>query len=164
MRVELQQVQFLLAFLRVDGGNQHATGLNAHHGTRRQVDDGHERLADELFRLVEGMDAGKDRAIRARAIIEGELQELLALLDSNAVFDFDGAEVALAERIEVDHILVERLDLDLREVNLLRYSSCRCLSQRCRRPERFHRREQQDIANRSSIGQQHDKTVDAVKY
>ena len=47
-----QQVQLFLTVLVVDGGNQHAAGINAHHRARRQVGDGDAGLADQLFRRI----------------------------------------------------------------------------------------------------------------
>lgn len=45
-----QQIQPLLPFFAVQGGEQHPTGIDAHHLARRKIGDGHKRLADERFR------------------------------------------------------------------------------------------------------------------
>ncbi len=117
MLIHHQQVELLLPLLVMDGGDQHAAGVNAHHLARRQVDDGDGGLADELLRLVILVDAGEDDAVLARAVVEHELQELLGLLHGLARLDLNGAEVGLGERIKVDHVLEQRLDLDLGEVD-----------------------------------------------
>lgn len=73
MIIHHQQVQLLLAVLLAHCGKQHTAGVNAHHGTRRQVGDGDQRLTHQLFRLVISMDTGKDGAICAGSIVQGEL-------------------------------------------------------------------------------------------
>ena len=73
MRVNHEQMQLFFALFFVDGGKQHTTGVNAHHGARRQIDDRDQRLADQLLRLIERMDAGKNGAVGARAVVQREL-------------------------------------------------------------------------------------------
>ena len=119
MIIEHEQMELLLALLGMHGGNQHAAGLNAHHRARRQVDDGQQGLADQLFRLIIGMDAAEDGALLASAVVEGELKQLLALLDSLAGKHLHRAEIGLGEGLKVDGILKQRLDDDLGEVDLL---------------------------------------------
>ena len=58
------------------------------------------------------MDAGEYLAVGTRAVVEDELQELVGLLHGLAALDLDGAEVALAEGVEVDLFLGLRLYLD----------------------------------------------------
>ena len=55
-----QQMQLLLAFLGVDGRKEHTARFDAHHGSGRQIGDGNESLADQLFRLIVSMDAAED--------------------------------------------------------------------------------------------------------
>ena len=74
--VHHQEVQAFLTFLVVDGADDHAAGVDAHHGARRQVGDGDERLAHQRFRLVVLVDAAEDDAVRARAVVEDELEQL----------------------------------------------------------------------------------------
>ena len=57
MRIDLKQMQLLLVAFLVNGADQHAAGFDAHHGAGRKVGNGDAGLADELFRLVEQMDA-----------------------------------------------------------------------------------------------------------
>ena len=70
-------------------------------------------------RLIVLVDDGEDDAVGAGAVVEDELQELLALLHRLAGLDLHGAEVGLAECVEVDIVVKERLDLHLGEVDLL---------------------------------------------
>ena len=52
-RIHHQKMEpFLVAFL-VDGADQHAAGIDAHHLSGRQVRDGDAGLSDQLLRLVE---------------------------------------------------------------------------------------------------------------
>lgn len=127
MGIDHQQVQLLLAFLLVDGGEEHAAGINAHHRARRQVGDGDERLADQLFRLIERVDAGKNRAILARAVVQRELKQLLALLHRFAGFDLHRAEIALGEGFKIHVIGEQRLDFDLAEVDGRLFRRLLCL-------------------------------------
>ncbi len=73
--VDHDEVQRLLALFLVHGGDEHAVGLKAHHLARRQVDYGHEGLADEVLRLVPLVDAGEYLAVDARAVVEDEASE-----------------------------------------------------------------------------------------
>ena len=41
----------------MNGGEKHTAGFDAHHGAGRKVGNGDAGLADELFGLVEQMDA-----------------------------------------------------------------------------------------------------------
>ena len=50
------------------------------HGPGRQIGDGDAGLADQLFRLIEGVDSAQNRPILARTIIKRKLQELFGLL------------------------------------------------------------------------------------
>ena len=119
MRIEHQQVELFRSLLVMNGGNEHAAGVDAHHRARRQVRYSYAGLADELLGLVILMDAGENHAVCARAVIESELEKLFGLLDCLAVKHLDGAEIGLGEGIKIDEIGKQRLDLDLREVDLL---------------------------------------------
>lgn len=59
MVVYHEQMKFFFAVFFVDCGKQHAAGVNAHHISRGQVHDSNHRLADEVFRFIEGMNAGR---------------------------------------------------------------------------------------------------------
>src|SRR3712207_5133313 len=73
--------------VEVDGRENHSLTLHAHHLARGEV--GHEQyvLAHELLGFIEGGNATENGAVGAAAIVDGELQELLALLHTLAVFD-----------------------------------------------------------------------------
>ena len=111
------KVEDLLTLLGVDSREQHAAALKSHHLARGQVDDGDERLADELFGLVPLVDAGEDLAVGAGAVVERKVQQLLGLLDGLACLDLHGAEVALGEGIKVDELLKQWLDGNLGIIN-----------------------------------------------
>ena len=65
------------------------------------------------------MDAGEDDAVRAAAVVQGELQQLVALLHRLAVLDLHGAEIGLQKRIEVYLVLHIGLQLHGRQGGLL---------------------------------------------
>ena len=113
MVVYHDQVELFFAVALIDRGEEHAAGVDAHHRSGRQVGDGDQGLADELFGLVEGVDAAEDGAVGAGAVIEAELEELLGLLDRFAGLDLYGAEIGLYEGVEIDVIGKERLDPDV---------------------------------------------------
>ena len=114
------------------------------------------------------MDAAEDGAVGARAVVQGELQQLLGLWNRDAVLDLDRAEVGLGEGVKVDKILEERLDLDFGEVDLFlhlfrcadrrRFGSFFCLFG-AGAVEILHGGEEQDVADGGLIGQEHDQTV-----
>ena len=93
--------------VEVHGREYHALTFNAHHLARRKVGDEQYILADELFRLIVGGDAAEDGARSARTVVDGELQQLLALLHFLAVDDVSHADVHLLEGVEV-HVLLHR--------------------------------------------------------
>ena len=97
--------------LLVDGGDEHTVALLPHHLARGQVHDGDEGLAHEVLGLVPLAYAGEDLAVGAGAVVEDELEQLVALLDGLAALDLDDAEVALAEGVEIDVLGQLRLDL-----------------------------------------------------
>ena len=93
-------MQLLLAVDFLDGGEQHAVGLLPHHLARRQVEDRDDRLAHELLRLIELVDAGEDLARLAAAVVERELQKLFALLHGLAGKHLANAHVAFGKLVD----------------------------------------------------------------
>ena len=87
--------------IKVDGRQNHALALDAHHLARSEVGYEEHILADELLRLVVSRDARKNGAVYARAVVDSELQELLRLLYLLAVLDMTDADVELLECVEV---------------------------------------------------------------
>ena len=67
-----EEVEALLAVLLVEGGDEHAAGVDTHHLARGQVGDCDERLAHQLLGLVIPVNAGEDHAVSTRAVIEHE--------------------------------------------------------------------------------------------
>ena len=112
-------MEFFHTFLVVDGGDQHAAGVDAHHGSGRQIHDGNARFADEFFRFVVFVDPGKDDSVGAGTVVQHEFQKFFGLLDRFAGFDLHGAEVGLGERLKVHEVLEQRLNFDLGEVDRL---------------------------------------------
>ena len=111
--VDQQEVEALFPVHMVNGGNEHTAGIDAHHLARGQVDDGDGGLADKILGLIVVMDAGEDDAVGTGAVVEHELQELLALGHGGALLDLDRAVVRLGEGVEVDLLFEDRLVLDL---------------------------------------------------
>ena len=87
-------------------------------GAGRQVDDGDAGLADQFLRLVILVDTAEDGALRAGAVVQGELQQLLGLLDRLAGEHLYSAEIGLRERFKVNEIGKQRLDLYIGKVDL----------------------------------------------
>ena len=112
MRIEHQKMKLFHALLVVNRRDQHAAGVDAHHGSGRQIHDGNARLADQFLRLVILVNAGKNDSVGAGAVVQREFQQLLGLLDRLAGLDLDSAEVGFRERLEVHEVLKQRLDLD----------------------------------------------------
>ena len=119
MVVHHQKMEFFLiaVLLVVHGGQKHAAGVDSHHGSRREIRDGDQCLADQLFRLIVSVNTGKDHAVCAGSIVQDELQELLGLRNCLAGFYLHRPEIGLAEGVKVHLLLEERLNLHIREVN-----------------------------------------------
>ena len=47
-----QKMELLLAVSLVYCGQEHATGVDPHHRSRREIRDGNQGLSDQLFRLI----------------------------------------------------------------------------------------------------------------
>ena len=111
--IDHQKVElFLLAFL-VDGAQQHAAGLDAHHGSGGQVGDGDAGLADKLLGLILLMDPAQNHPVFAGSVVQNELQELLGLLHGLALQHLDGAEIGLGEGLKIDKVGKQRLNLHI---------------------------------------------------
>ena len=85
---------------------------------RRQVQNGHGGLADELLRLIVTPDAGEDDPIRAGAVVQRKLQQLVALFHRLAVLDLHRPQIGLAEGVEVHLLLRVGLHLQRRQRRL----------------------------------------------
>ena len=66
-------MELFLALFMVHGGDQHTAGLDAHHGSRRQIGDCQQGLANQLFRLVIGVNSAENGALRAGSVVQSEL-------------------------------------------------------------------------------------------
>ena len=119
MGIDHQQVELLLAVFLVHGGDEHTAGLDAHHGPGREIGDCNAGLSNQLLRLIIFVDAGEDHPIRAGAVVQNELQELLGLLHGFAFLDLHGTEIGLGEGVEIHQVGEQRFDLHVGEVDLL---------------------------------------------
>lgn len=165
MVVDHEEMQVFFAVFLVDGADDHAAAVDAHHFAWWQVGDGDQGLSNKFLWLVVFADAGEDGAVAAAAVVEGELEELFALWHGFAVEDFDGAEVGFREGFEVDAVFEEWLDLYACEIDGL------CLFRRWRfgllflprawLVEWLHGWEEEHVADRFGIGEEHDHAVDA---
>ena len=109
-------MELFSAFLVVNSRDQHAAGVDAHHGSGRQIHDGDAGFSDQFFRLVVFVNAGKNDSIGASSVIQDKFQEFFGLFDRFAGLDLDGAEIGFRERLEVHKVLEQRLNFDLGEV------------------------------------------------
>ena len=174
MVVDHEEVEFFFAFFFMDGREEHAAGVDAHHSSRWQVDNRDEGLANEFFRFIECMDAGEDDAVGACAVVENEFQEFLGFLDGFAALDFDCSEVRFAECIEVYIVCEEWFYFGFGEVDFAVrleesivacfchgsfFSSFRVCFFLC--GFRFHSREEDDVADAGGVGHEHEETIKA---
>ena len=90
----------------VGGAEDHAAALHAHQFARREVGDEAYLLALQLLGLVHLGDAAHDDAVLARAVVDIELEELVAALDLLAVLHRADAQVELLKVGEGRHGLV----------------------------------------------------------
>ena len=111
--VHHQKMKFFVfaVLLVVHSGEKHSAGVDAHHLSRREIGDGDQGLSDQLFRLIISMNSGKNDAVSAGSVVQDELQKLLGLRNSGAFFYLYRPEIGLAEGIEIDLLLKERLNL-----------------------------------------------------
>ena len=109
--VHHQKMELFLAISLVDRRQEHATGVDPHHGSRREIGDGDQGLSDQFFRLIISMNSGKNDAVSAGSVVQDELQKLLGLRNSRALRYLYSTEIRLAEGIEIDLLLKERLNL-----------------------------------------------------
>ena len=165
MVVDDEEMQVFFAVFLIDGADDHAAAVDAHHFAWWQVGDGDEGLADEFLWFVVFVDAGEDGSVFAGSVVEGELEELFALWHGFAVKDFDGAEVGFREGFEVNAVLEEWLDLYACEINGLGLLGRRCLGflflPRACIVQWLHGWEEEHVADRFGIGEEHDHAVDA---
>ena len=90
------------ASIEVEGREDHATTLDAHHFAGSKVGDEEHVLADQLLGLIVLGDTREDGAVRARSVVDGKLQELIALLHRVAVLDVTHTDVELLPLAEID--------------------------------------------------------------
>ena len=69
------------------------------------------------------MDTAENHAVGAAAVVQNELQKLLALFHGHALFDLHGAEIRLGEGLKVHKLLEQRLDLHFRDCFFAAFSA-----------------------------------------
>ena len=69
VRIQHEKMELFLAVFMVDRGDQHATGVDAHHLARGQIGDGNTGLTDKLFRLIKLMNTTQNNAIFSTSIV-----------------------------------------------------------------------------------------------
>lgn len=87
----MRRWQVFFAVTLVDGADDHAAAVDAHHFAWWQVGDGDQGLSNKFLWFVVFVDAGEDGSVFAGSVVEGELEELFALWHGFAIEDFDGA-------------------------------------------------------------------------
>ena len=113
MGIQHQEMEFPFFPFHMFRAEQHPAGFDAHHLPGRQVHNGHTGLADQVFRIVVGLDAAEDDPVGAGAVVQGELEQLLALGHGGAFLDLDRAVVGLGKGVELDLLFEDRLALYL---------------------------------------------------
>ena len=84
------------------GGDDHAIACAELHFPRRKIGHADDQPADELFRLVDALDAGEDRAALFAAEAERELEQLLSTGHVFGLDDPHDAQIDLGEIVEAD--------------------------------------------------------------
>ena len=113
MVINHQQMKLFFAFLRMNSGNKHAAGFDAHHGTRRQIGDGNAGLPNQFLRLIISMDTAQNYPVFFCSVVQSELSKLLGLCNRLAGPNLYGAEIGLGEGLEIDEIGKQRLNFHL---------------------------------------------------
>ena len=73
MVIQHQKMEFFFSFFMMHGGNQHTAGLDAHHGSGRQIGDGEQGLAHQFFRLIISVNSAQNGAFYAGSVVQSEL-------------------------------------------------------------------------------------------
>ena len=73
MVIKHQKVELFFSFFMMNGADQHAAGLDAHHGSGRQICDCNTGLANQFFRLVICVNSAQNGPFCAAAVIQSEL-------------------------------------------------------------------------------------------
>ena len=94
------------ALVSIHSAEDHALTLDAHHGAGSKIGYEQDALANQfLWLLIESSNARADGAINARTIVDGELQELLALLHLLTILHQTYTDVEFLEVLETYGIL-----------------------------------------------------------
>ena len=156
MRVNHEQVKFFFVVFMVNGGNKHSAGFNAHHRARRKIDYRNTGLAHKVFGFIVSVNARKNGALGARAVVKREFEQFFGLRNSFARKHFNRAEIGFRESLKINGVLKQRLYLNFGEVYFLfdngrGLCGCRGLFGLLVRVKRFERRDSDRTPELSGI-------------
>ena len=156
MRVNHEQVKFFFVVFMVNGGNKHSAGFNAHHRARRKVYYRDTGLSHKVFGFIVSVNARKNGALGARAVVKREFEQFFGLGNGFARKHFNRAEIGFRECLKINGVLKQRLYLNFGKVYFL-FDNGRCLCG-CRglfgllvRVKRFKRRDSDRTPELSGI-------------
>ena len=119
MRVNHEQVKFFFVVFMVNGGNKHSAGFNAHHRARRKVYYRNTGLAHKVFGFIVSVNARKNGALGARAVVKREFEQFFGLGNGFARKHFNRAEIGFRECLKINGVLKQRLYLNFGKVFFL---------------------------------------------
>ena len=119
MRVNHEQVKFFFVVFMVNGGNKHSAGFNAHHRARRKIYYRDTGLAHKVFGFIVSVNARKNGALGARAVVKSEFEQFFGLRNSFARKHFNRAEIGFRESLKINGVLKQRLYLNFGKVYFL---------------------------------------------
>ena len=119
MRVNHEQVKFFFVVFMVNGGNKHSAGFNAHHRARRKVYYRDTGLAHKVFGFIVSVNARKNGALGARAVVKREFEQFFGLGNGFARKHFNRAEIGFRECLKINGVLKQRLYLNFGKVYFL---------------------------------------------
>ena len=146
MRVNHEQVKFFFVVFMVNGRNKHSAGFNAHHRARRKVYYRDTGLAHKVFGFIVSVNARKNGALGARAVVKREFEQFFGLGNGFARKHFNRAEIGFRECLKINGVLKQRLYLNFGKVYFLfdngrGLCGCRGLFGLLVRVKRFKRRD-----------------------
>src|SRR5574344_921342 len=86
--------------IKVDSTQNHTLTLNAHHLTRREIGYEEYILANQLIRFIVGSNTAQDSTVSTATVIDGELQQFLALLHHLAVSEMTDTDIQFLESLK----------------------------------------------------------------
>ena len=114
-----KQVKSFFVVFMVNGGNKHSAGFNAHHRARRKVYYRDTGLAHKVFGFIVSVNARKNGALGARAVVKSEFEQFFGLGNGFARKHFNRAEIGFRESLKINGVLKQRLYLNFGKVYFL---------------------------------------------